>query len=480
MGMTPRTTLVDNGQYYVIPTNTVKNPFTFTPTSGSGYIYNTIPFDAPFSWDGTSSLVVEICYNNGTVDSSGTVDKTVGYADGSTSTQGNLFWQTNIDCSGSFTGGSDFSYFSSGQKPVATFNITSSITAIPATDLNSARTEYLTSNNDLYYFTNNQILARIRSLSALNYGCTQVTIDRAGTGASPFLNNNPSNYLMNKTYRVLPGSNYSNGSYEITFYFSRAEKQGWENATGQSFSNIKVIKVPGQISSVTPATPDAAGTVQVVTPTNVGSVDTLYFITATFTNGFSGFGFGIPGATLPITLINFSGKLQGDNSLLSWSTSSEQNTHHFDVEKSSDGVNYRKIGEVKAVGYSNSTSNYSLLDKEFALDKNYYRLKTVDNDNKTKIGDVVILRNIKNLQSFVVVNNPFKDYIEVRLGKVPQGNVKLQLSDLSGKVLQTQTFSGLSQNILRLNTSSNLLSQGVYILSAEVDGTRYSVKVMRQ
>jgi trimeric autotransporter adhesin len=286
--------------------------------------------------------------------------------------------------------------------------------------------------------------------------------------------------LMSKTYRVLPASNYSNGSYEITFYFTQAEKQGWETATGQSFSNIQVVKVPNQISSVTPANPGGAGAVQVVTPTSVGVAGNLYFITATFNNGFSGFGFGIPGATLPITLLNFTGKLQGDYSLLSWSTSSEQNTNHFDVEKSLDGTTYYKIGEVRAAGNSNSTRNYSLLDKEFALDKNYYRLKTVDNDSRNRISDVVILRNLKNQQSLIVVNNPFRDYIDVRLGKVPQGRVKLQLTDLSGKVLLTQTFTGLSQNILRLNTSSKVSSHGVYILSAEVDGTRYTAKVMKQ
>jgi len=42
------------------PTTVVKNPFTYTPAMG----YNDIVFDVPFTWDGTSNLLVEICTGN--------------------------------------------------------------------------------------------------------------------------------------------------------------------------------------------------------------------------------------------------------------------------------------------------------------------------------------------------------------------------------------------------------------------------------
>jgi trimeric autotransporter adhesin len=491
MGLTARNSLLDSTGVYPVTTTIVKNPYTFTPitsTGGTGTA-NTITLDAPFTWDGTSSLAIELCYNNGTADSTGTLDRTLGYLDGSPSSWGNTIWQDNIDCSGTFnSSASDFNYFNQALKPRIVFNETYNTGGtLAATTLNSTKTEYFVTGspaNDFYYYLpTGEVLAKFKNTSMFNYGCTQVVIDRAGVGVSRFWNDTDSStFLMTKTYRVIPTTNNSSGAYEATFYFSAAEKQAWENGTKQSFNNIKVIKVPGQISSVTPSNrePDGPGTVQIITPTAIGTIGNNYYITATFTNGFSGFGFGIPTATaLPITLLNFTGKLQGDNSLLSWSTSSEQNTNHFDVEKSFDGINYRKIGEVRAAGISSASRSYSFLDKEFALDKNYYRLNTVDNDSRNKVSDVVILRNLKNQQSLTVINNPFRDFIDVRFGKVPQGQVKLQLSDLSGKVLLTQIFNALSQNILRLNTS-RVISQGVYILSAEIDGTRYSVKVIKQ
>ena len=137
---------------------------------------------------------------------------------------------------------------------------------------------------------------------------------------------------------------------------SSAEVTGWQTATGQSWANIQLIKLPGQISNVTPATPepDGAGTVQVVTPT-LGTLGTAYTLSYTFSNGFSGFGAGIPGAsgTLPIELLSFTGKLQGENVKLNWSTSFEQNSKGFEIEKSLDGINFRKIGFVAGAGNSN-------------------------------------------------------------------------------------------------------------------------------
>jgi hypothetical protein len=104
----------------------------------------------------------------------------------------------------------------------------------------------------------------------------------------------------------------------------------------------------------------------------------------------------------------------------------------------------------------------------------------VDNDNKAKVSNVVLIRNAKNKQGMFVINNPFNHYIDVRFGKVPEGRVKLALSDLSGKQLQAASFNGLAQNVLRFNLASTTLSKGIYLLTAEVDGNRYAVKVMKQ
>ena len=64
---------------------------------------------------------------------------------------------------------------------------------------------------------------------------------------------------MNKTFRVIPTNNNPSGQYTITLYLSSAEVTGWQTATGQLWANIQLIKLPSQISNVTPADPEPDG-----------------------------------------------------------------------------------------------------------------------------------------------------------------------------------------------------------------------------
>ncbi|HEY4150610.1 MAG TPA: T9SS type A sorting domain-containing protein, partial [Chitinophagaceae bacterium] len=299
---------------------------------------------------------------------------------------------------------------------------------------------------------------------------------RAGSTSAQFWNNTTANYLMSKTFHVIPTTNNASGSYQVTLYYSSAEKLGWEGATGQSFSNIQLVKVAGQISQVTPATPAAAGAVTVVTPT-VGTYGTGYTLTYTFANGFSGFGAGIPAAALPITLLNFTGQLDNNVIQLNWSTSSEQNSNYFEVQKSVDGTNFYPLGRVSAAGTSTTQRNYGYTDRQVS-EQNYYRLAMTDMDGKFVLSNVVLVRNPGVQQQAWVVNNPFSSYIDLRFAKLPAQQVKAELLTVSGATVFSQVYGGAMQ--LRVDLGFAHLSAGTYILRTTVDGKRFINKVVKQ
>ena len=443
---------------------------------------NDFTFTTPFAWDGFSNVLVQYCFDNGAQATAETKADTMQVYTVSSAYYSSVYSNTttNSTTAGCSLGAANISF----ARITATFTATFGTPIASA--LNSTSTEYFNTGaatDPFNFYTNSgSLLAVFKNTSMFNYGNTSVVIDRAGTSVKKFYNDTDSSmYIMEKTFTVTPTFNNSIGAYEATFYFTKAEKEGWETATKQSFDNIRMIKTAGPISSVTPANPNGAGNVEIVVPTSIGIVGTnTYFITANFNSGFSGFGFGLPFGTLPVTLLDFAGKLQGDDALLSWSTSTEQNTKSFELQKSTDGVNYRNIGQVAAAGNSTTKRTYSFVDKDFASATNYYRLNMVDNDNKGKLSNVVVLRNAKNKQSIVVVNNPFKDVIRLRFSQVPQGRLVLQLSDNSGRVVLRQTFNNLAQNMVDFNVRSNVLSGGVYVLSAQLEGQRYAMKVMKQ
>ncbi len=61
------TTQVNLSAFDVTPTTVVWGPVNYTPTIGA----NIHSFSAPFSWDGTSNLLVEVCFSNGITGTSG-------------------------------------------------------------------------------------------------------------------------------------------------------------------------------------------------------------------------------------------------------------------------------------------------------------------------------------------------------------------------------------------------------------------------
>jgi hypothetical protein len=440
-------------------------------TSSSGW--NNFTFTTPFVWDGTSNIVVEICYDDGA--STDLTDNAEAYTDGSSNS--NYVFQSGINCGGSF---SSFSLYNSGFKPIVQF-----IYADPGTQvqtlLNSSRQEYLGPNADVYFYdqTNNKLMARIQNLSNFNYGCTQVIIDRAGTGTTPFWNNNTSDNLLDKTFHVLPTNNNPSGSYIITLYYTQAEINGWQTATGQSVSNIQLAKVPTQISNTTPANPTGAGVVTQGNPA-VGTLGTNTALSYNFTNGFSGFGAGVFGVALPIELLSFEGQLKDRFADLDWTTSIEVNSRSFEIERSYDDSIFSSIGSVPAAGTSSGNRNYFFKDPDIAQPLNYYRLKEIDMDGNFQYSKQILLQQGPGTFAYKILSNPFQDVLTIEFGQPQSGKITTRLLDISGRELIRQENQGTDLSLINMDVSRAHLSSGLYLLEIRYNNEVHAQRVIKQ
>jgi hypothetical protein len=65
--------------------------------------------------------------------------------------------------------------------------------------------------------------------------------------------------------------------------------------------------------------------------------------------------------------------------LLQWSTASEKDLGHFELERAfGENMDYNKVGEVKAAGNSSALKSYSFTDKSVGFERSapfYYRLR---------------------------------------------------------------------------------------------------------
>ncbi|MEY3835978.1 MAG: hypothetical protein RI989_1406 [Bacteroidota bacterium] len=157
---------------------------------------------------------------------------------------------------------------------------------------------YLGPNGTVYFSdpTSSKIMMKIQNNSSFDYGCVDVMVDRQGTTptALAFTTNNTPDYLMSKTFKVVPTNNSATGNYTITLYYKENEVAAWETTTGNSRNNIEMIKVNGNASSIGAVTPANFGTYTIVdAPATLGVFGTDVTFTSTFNTGFSGFGMGI-------------------------------------------------------------------------------------------------------------------------------------------------------------------------------------------
>jgi hypothetical protein len=252
---------------------------------------NRIDFANVFNWDGTSNLVIQFCFDNGSAAPDAAADQvratTSPFGTGNrASCLSNYSSGATAGCSLAAASISDARLF---------IKLTRGLKGNPvASGLNSV-SEYLGPNADVvYYASNGDVMARIKNQTSFDYGCTTLEIDRVGNGTAVLWNTNASNQLTQKTFKVTPQFANSSGSYEITLYYTNLEKQGFETATGRIWSAVQMIKTPSNVSAVTSENPQVDA-VTINSSLTHGTFGQDLTVRGSFTNGFSGFALGNPG-----------------------------------------------------------------------------------------------------------------------------------------------------------------------------------------
>lgn len=177
---------------------------------------------------------------------------------------------------------------------------------------------------------------------------------------------------------------------------------------------------------------------------------------------------------LPVRLISFKAEINKEgNSLLTWTTASEQNNTGFEIQKSENGVDFNAIGFVDGNGYSNQIRNYQFEDKAFT-NSSYYRLKQIDADGKFSISNLVYLQ--KETSKFSVYPNPI-DEKELHFN-LTDGNIETKLISTQGKVLW-QYKGSVSDTEKALHQFIKQSPQGMYLIQINTDKGILQTKIVR-
>jgi hypothetical protein len=152
----------------------------------------------------------------------------------------------------------------------------------------------------------------------------------------------------------------------------------------------------------------------------------------------------ISGTPLATKLERYTAILQGSYVQFNWVMGNETAVDRYEMERSTDAVNYSSIGLVTAA----NKRVYNLQDASPKAGLTYYRLKIIDTDGKYLFSTVRTIE-IRKTDGIIVYPNPAKDVIHVKL---PEGlvnkKVTISLSGMDGKLLYSSKMLAAGQTAI--------------------------------
>jgi hypothetical protein len=160
---------------------------------------------------------------------------------------------------------------------------------------------------------------------------------------------------------------------------------------------------------------------------------------------------------LPVELVDFKAeRYLKEKAKIRWTTGSEVNSSHFEVEKSLDGIRFETIGTVKSAGTTLNKQEYSLIDEVPSTGLNYYRLKQVDLDGQLDYSAIEVL-SFSNNSKIIIYPNPAKDILNIEIDKLE--TVKsMVIHDQIGRLV-------FGSNTIQSTIDISELSDGIYYIT---------------
>jgi len=181
---------------------------------------------------------------------------------------------------------------------------------------------------------------------------------------------------------------------------------------------------------------------------------------------------------VPVELSSFNAEVQNNYIILKWSTATETNNYGFEIYKSNDLTNWKKIGFIEGKGTSTSISKYKFMYNVEISGKYYYKLKQIDFDGSYNFSNhieanIAVPTNFKLSQNFP---NPFNSVTKIIFEVPIQSNVKIILYDILGNEIIVLINESFDAGYHSLNVNASGLSSGIYFYRMTTDKGYSAIK----
>lgn len=155
--------------------------------------------------------------------------------------------------------------------------------------------------------------------------------------------------------------------------------------------------------------------------------------------------------------------LDNRTSQLDWRTETETGNQGFDIERSFDGHNWKKIGYHKGNGTTLVPHDYRFIDDGPRRGINYYRLRQMDFDGQFEYSQVRSVDVREGKKTIALMPNPATEWVKIQVPDY-DGTAKLVITDQLGRLALDKVL-GENQQEVQLDLSGESLQGGIYLVT---------------
>lgn len=183
-----------------------------------------------------------------------------------------------------------------------------------------------------------------------------------------------------------------------------------------------------------------------------------------------------PASMLPVVFKRFDINVINAGNQLRWTISSQSDVSRYDIEYSTDGLNFSKVGSVPAVS-SPGDITYTFLHTIKNDVNGFYRIRNIDIDDSYTFSPVEMVKAYKRVVNLTIRPNPTTGMFKVSLPSGINEPVRLIVYDQTGRLV---LLKNLNPQGAEIPVDISKVSQGTYQVVVEGAKTRWVASVIKK
>ena len=184
------------------------------------------------------------------------------------------------------------------------------------------------------------------------------------------------------------------------------------------------------------------------------------------------------GDVTPVNLLSFRGESGKEGVRLFWETAREENNRYFEIGRATMEGNFRTIGVVDGATQPSSINRYQFVDPNPLSGINYYQLKQVDTDGRSRTYKTIAIRVGDAMNAMRVAQSGSSEMVvSILMSENRKGSILY--TDMTGNILYNQSVSlREGDNLIRIPVAAGASRVAVVSFLSDA-GERMNMKVLR-